>query len=343
MSARKSITNRIACYPMVGPVEKQFSTLLDILHKMSQDTIAQSNFVQWMQTSFKISNSFARKVCSYLFIGTGLVTRKDKKYTITKIGQQLMISKDADVFYRIFSKTFFGLDNIIQILADKQPTAWEPLRADWLSSIRSLRTEPSSWSEQHISSQLRFRVDWLRSLGFIDFITGKYYLSKKGFQLYRTELESTATSTAEREVITHNDIENKLGIIGAFFQFNVRKRANLNDILPKSSKLMENRQVDSLWVRFVHFGGKLQYPFEIQLSGSMADAIERLEMVANVVQKAVVVTDAKQKEKMLDRLKVKRSPLLDKIVFLEPEEVDKIVEATLVMKSFTESLFSEKS
>ena len=192
-----------------------------------------------------------------------------------------------------------------------------------------------------MNSQLRFRLDWLRSLDLVDFIAGRYYVSRKGSQLRRLDLQSTAVSRTEKEEIAHNDIEDKLSLIGAFFQFDVKKRASLNDILPTSTRLRENRQVDSLWVRFVHFGGKLQYPFEVQLSGSMADAIERLEMVANVVQKAVVITDPKQKEKMLDRLRVKRSPLLDKIVFLEPLEVDKILEATVVMKSFTQAVFGE--
>jgi hypothetical protein len=42
---------------------------------------------------------------------------------------------------------------------------------------------------------------------------------------------------------------------------------------------------------------------------------------------------------MMDRLAAKRSVLLDKVVFLSPDEIDKIVEATIVMKSFTEALF----
>jgi hypothetical protein len=268
-----------------------------------------------------------------------LIERKKNRYALTQIGEQLLTSKDPDLFYGIFSRTFFAVNTLVEILASIQPAGWDILRDAWLTHIRSQRSEPSSWSQQHINSQLRFRVDWLRSIGLVDFVAGRYYVSRRGSQLRRLELESTATTPAHREQIAHSDIEDKLRLIGAFFQFDVKKRASLNDILPTSSQLRENRQVDSLWVRFVHFGGKLQYPFEVQLSGSMADAIERLEMVANIVQKAVVITDAKQKEKMLDRLKVKRSPLLDKIVFLEPAEVDKILEATIVMKSFTESIF----
>lgn len=341
MPTKHPKTNRLLCYPMVGGVEKQYTTLINILHAINTKEYVQTNLVQWMQSSFQLSSSFARKVVSILFLGMGLVERKNKRHQLTKTGQKVLTANDPIIFYRIFSITFFAVDVIVQILGEIQPVRWDELRERWSAHIRSVKSEPCSWSRQHLSSQLRFRLDWLRSLDLVDFVAGKYYVSRKGSQLRRVELEAAAATRTEKEEIAHNDIENKLSLIGAFFQFDVKKRAKLNEILPKSSQMKENRQVDSLWVRFVHFGGKIQYPFEVQLSGSMADAIERLEMVANVVQKAVFITDAKQKEKMLDRLQVKRSPLLDKIIFLEPEEVDKILEATVVMKSFTEAIFSE--
>lgn len=341
MTSKQLRTNKLLCYPMFGPVGKQYSSLINILQKIRKDKYVQENFVKWMQSSFGLSDSYARKVITALFLGMGLVERRKKRHIPSKTGNQVLNKNDPIIFYRIFSKTFFAVDILLQNLSNIQPARWDILRDSWSENIRKVREEPRSWSKQHLSSQLRFRLDWLRSLDLVDFITGQYYISRKGSQIRRIDLESTAATRTEREEIAHNDIEDKLSLIGAFFQFEVKKRAKLNDILPRSSQLKENRQVDSLWVRFVHFGGKIQYPFEVQLSGSMADAIERLEMVANVVQKAIVITDAKQKEKMLDRLKVKRSPLLEKIVFLEPEEVDKILEATIVMKSFTEAVFSE--
>lgn len=341
MSRKREMTNRLLCYPLMGPVANQYSTLLSVLAAVETDADASENLVAWMERRFKISNSFARKVCSIVFGGMGLVERKAKRHTLTAVGQEVLRIRDPDMFYRRFSQTYFAVDVILQILAIKQPAHWDVLHESWASDVRRLRSEARSWSKQDLRSQLRFRLDWLRSLNLVDFVAGRYYLSSKGSQTRRDVLESAAGTTKEKQEITHSDIEDKLSLIGAFFQFDVKKRAKLNDILPKSSQLKENRQVDSLWVRFVHFGGKLQYPFEVQLSGSMADAIERLEMVANVVQKAVVITDVQQMEKMLDRLRVKRSPLLDKIVFLEPAEVEKILEATVVMKSFTQAIFGE--
>jgi len=331
--------HRLLCYPMPGPVTKQFDTLLDVLRAVDQDHAAQEDLVAWMRRKFSLEDSYARKVYSILLQGTGLLEKSGGVYLLTSNGKEFLQSRDADEFYSLFSDTFFGIDILVRILADAQPASFELLLNNWKLAIRKARPEPKAWSPKHAYSQLRFRLDWLRSLGVVDFVAGRHFLSKKGIRdVSRMEIASAASREDERK-ISHNDIENKLTTIGAFFQFEVKKRASLNEILPPTNRLRDDRQVDSLWVRFVHFAGKLQYPFEVQLSGSMADAIERLEMISNYVQRAVVVTDEVQKQTMVDRLKVKRSSLLDKLIFLSPDEVDKIVEATIVMRSFTEALF----
>lgn len=332
---------KLVCYPMVGPVDAQFDTLVTILQVVSSDESAASDLVGWIQRTYDLSGSFSKKVYSVLLRGTGFVERDGKRFRLTERGSQLALSRSRQEFYELFSRNFYGVDIILSIITEIQPANLDALRKRWGAYMRSQRKEARSWSAQHLSSQLRFRIDWLRSLGLVDFVSGRFFLSQAGSRQRRSALQARARTPAEKKKVSHNDLEQKLGVIGAFFQFEVKVRASVNEILPPSSRLKENRQVDCLWVRFVHFGGKLQYPFEVQISGSMADAIERLEMVANVVQKAVVVTDAEQQGKMLDRLRVKRSPLLDKLVFLTADEVDKVFEAAAVMKSFTKSVFSE--
>lgn len=140
---------------------------------------------------------------------------------------------------------------------------------------------------------------------------------------------------------THAELEKKIQFIGEFFQFEVRRPADVNEVLPPSvPKLGERRLLDCLWVRTVHFAGKIHYPIEIQLAGNIADTIERLETVANFVQKAIVITDREQQERIISRLRAKKSVLLDKIVFIDIEDIDKIVEAATIMKAFSEKIFS---
>ena len=73
----------------------------------------------------------------------------------------------------------------------------------------------------------------------------------------------------------------------------------------------------------------------------MSDAIERLEMVAPFVQKAVVVTDEQQQRKIEDRLVIKNSPLRDKLLFLSFEDINQIAAAVNALKVFTEKVFHE--
>ena len=132
-------------------------------------------------------------------------------------------------------------------------------------------------------------------------------------------------------------------LIGEFFEFETTARASINDVLPSYAlKLAEgDRQLDCLWVRYSPFGGKIKFPIEIHLGGNLADTIDRLETVSEYVQKAVIITGEEQEQKILDRLKVKRSRLLDKLVIVSIEDVYKAVQATNVLKSFTTKIFTD--
>jgi uncharacterized protein with NRDE domain len=177
-------------------------------------------------------------------------------------------------------------------------------------------------------------------MGYLEFVSGKYLLTDRGLRELTESRKQAAASDDQKEEISHNELENKLKTIGEFFQFVATKRASVNEIIPDSAqKLKEARQVDCLWVRMVHFGGKIQYAIEVQIAGNISDTIERLEMVSGFVQRAVIVTDPRQEAVITDRLKVKRSPLLDKILFVEAEDLDKVLQACNVLKSFTEKVF----
>ncbi len=119
-------------------------------------------------------------------------------------------------------------------------------------------------------------------------------------------------------------------------------RASVNDARPAhTARLSEDRQLDCLWARVIHFYGKVQYAFEVQVGGNTSNAIERLEMVAPFVQKAVVVTDDPQRRKIEDRLAVKHSPLRDKLVFLSYDDVNQVAAAMSALSVFTGKVFHD--
>jgi len=342
MPTKRRVGRKLLCYPMGGPVLDQFESLVSVLQAVQDSGEAAQDPVCWIRRKHHLGQSFAKKLFSVLFLGTGLVARAGRQYRLSEAGLALARKPKAENFYQVLRLNFEGVRDILTLLRKLQSASAAVLQDAWRRAMGLKNTEVQAWSTKHAGSQMRFRLDWLRSLGLVDLVSGRYLLTPEGLRQSSAARAVGALSGSEAVALSHNEIEDKLTLIGAFFQFAVKKRASITDILSRcAAGAAENRQVDCLWVRFVHFGGKLQYPFEVQMSGNMADAIERLEVVASVIQKAVVVTDEHQQTVMLERLRLKRSPLLDKVVFLTPEDVDKVVSAATIMKTFTDVVFSD--
>jgi hypothetical protein len=223
------------------------------------------------------------------------------------MGREILDKAKPEVLYEIFAKRFVGVADIVEILNSSQPLTREKLFEAWRTRVMG-SPAPPNWSVRHAKMQFTHRLDWLRSLSFVNKVADSYYLSKTGMAELTKGKVSGAKGKDEAEAISHSAIEDKLRLIGEFFEFMSIKRAAVNEARPPSAaKLTENRQLDCLWARVVHFGGKVQYAFEVQVGGNIADAIERLEMVAPFVQKAVVVSDESQQKTIQERLEIKHS------------------------------------
>lgn len=338
---RETKDRRMTFYPMAGRTEGQFSALLRVLRFIRENRPTRPEFLNWFMKQFKTGKEFSRQVLEKVLKGSELVAYdKRKKLNLTSKGEQVLDSGQPETLLKCFMNHYGGFEELFEVVKGEAKPL-ETIFHQWWEKICENYPEVNSWSQQHAHSQFNHRLNWLRSMGFVTTVGGEYLLSREGLKAYTRLLRQTITSLREAQRLSHNDIEEKMRFIGEFFQFEVRKRPSVNEILPSSaSKLKEKRQLDCLWVRTIHFAGKLQYPIEIQIAGSIADTIERLEMVANFIQKAIVITDQKQQERIRERLETKRSPLIDKIVFIDIDDIDKIVEAATIMKAFVERVFS---
>ena len=327
-------------WPMIGGISEGFSNYLVVLRYIERAVTSKDELVDWLVAHFKLKKTYAANVITTLFTGAGLVNVAKGRCVLTSEAQTLLEKSSPDYLYHIFAGQFIGINDMVLILKEEQTIGSNALFEEWHTRIRK-RWNPL-WSTKHARMQYKHRLDWLRSLEIVKKVADSYYLSKSGMKAVVRDQTRTARSADEREVISHNDFEDKLVSIGEFFDFMSIKRASVNDARPtQASKLRENRQLDCLWARLIPFGGKVQYAFEIQLGGNISDAIERLEMVAIFVQKAVVVTDEEQQEKIQNRLVVKHSPLRDKIVFLSYEDIENVAEGVNALKVFTSKIFHD--
>ncbi len=337
--ARKSNSRRMVFYPMVGGAEGQFTALLTVLRFINENRPTRSDFLNWFMKRFDTRKEFSRHVLEKVLKGGGLVTYRKKRLYLTTEGEQILNDAQPHFLLDCFMRHYAGFEEMFEtIKGEAKPL--KVLFSQWWERICQNYPNVTSWSRQHALSQFNHRLNWLRSLGFVVSVGGEYLLSEKGLKVYVGLLRRKVTSSEEERRISHSDLEEKMRFIGEFFQFEVRKRPSVNDIFPPGAyRMKEERQLDCLWVRTIHFAGKLQYPIEIQIAGSIADTIERLEMVVNFIQKAIIITDREQQERIRERLKAKRSPLIDKIVFIDLDDIDKIVEAATIMKTFVEKIF----
>lgn len=261
---------------------------------------------------------------------------------MTDAGRRVLEHAKPQILYQHFAPQFVGITEIIDVLNASQPLSREKLFDEWHAKVSVASPEAARWKRSHAKMQFQHRLDWLRALSIVNKLADSFYLSKAGMEDSTQRRLNAASGPAEAESISHGDIEDKLKLIGDFFEFMSIKRATVNQARPTQAvRLTENRQLDCLWARVVHFGGKVQYAFEVQVGGNISDAIERLEMVATFVQKAVVVTDERQQAVIEDRLAVKHSPLRDKILFLSYEDINNVAEAVNALKVFTQKVFHE--
>ncbi|MCS7186135.1 MAG: hypothetical protein RMK89_04175 [Armatimonadota bacterium] len=337
--ARQANIRRMVFYPMAGGAEGQFIALLTVLRFIKDNHPTRVDFLDWFMKQFDAKREFSRHVLEKVLKGSGLVIYRRKKLYLASEGEQVLDNAQPKLLLDCFMKHYGGFEELFEVVKGKA----KPLRdifPQWWEKVRQNYPNVASWSRQHALSQFNHRLNWLRSLGFVVTMGGDYLLSQGGLKVYTELLRRKVASPEEARRISHSDLEEKMRFIGEFFQFEVRKRPSVNEIFPQGAyRLKEERQLDCLWVRTIHFAGKLQYPIEIQIAGSIADTIERLEMVVNFIQKAIVITDQEQQERIRERLKAKRSPLIDKIVFVDIDDVDKIVEAATIMKAFVEKVF----
>lgn len=319
-------------YPLVGSITDYQKNITEILSNILSSNYTRKEAIEWMMLRYKASREFCRKLLDMLK-SAGLIDNVEKHYQLTSFSSQYLETGQPEVLARVFIDKVLGFAEVIEILIDKQITDKPTLRAEWEARLAIKLS----------TSQFDHRLNWLRGLGCVDTVARRYFLTDRGLKLAANIKQQTVKTIEDKQEISHQDLADNMRVIGEFFEFETTDRASVNDVLPSYAlKLAEgDRQVDCLWVRYVHFAGKIKFPIEVHLGGNLADTIDRLETVSEYVQKAVIITDEEQEKKIRDRLKVKRSRLLDKLVIVSIEDVYKAVQATNVLKSFTSKIFTE--
>lgn len=319
-------------YPLVGSLSDYQKNVSEIFTAIQTQNFTRVEAIEWMMRKYKCSREFCRKLLDMLK-SVGLITIIERHYKLNPPAERYLQTGQPDVLAWIFTDKVVGFAEMINIMSKTGAKDKATLRTEWRAEV------PVRLS----ANQFDHRLNWLRALGYVDVVAKNYFLTDSGLKLAAGIKQMAVVTTDEKQSISHRDLEGNMKFIGDFFEFETTPRASINEVLPSYAlKLAEgDRQLDCLWVRYIPFGGKIKFPIEIHLGGNMADTTDRLETVSEYVQKAVIITGEEHEKKILDRLKVKKSRLLDKLVIVSIEDVYKAVQATNVLKSFTTKIFKD--
>jgi len=333
MGRRTGLQKIKVFWPNVGSISDYPKSTVEILSYISESKPSRRETIRWVCKRYDVVPEFARKLLNVLH-AAGVLGADELRYALTSAGKDYLAKGDAQSLFRLFLQRVLGFPELLDVLEKEGPLSLGELEKRWAQRMKPLL---------FAKNQCPIRYNWLRGFGYASVVAHQIFLTDKGLKLLSHVRLSEAPTEERRTRVSHADLEDKIKIIGEFFEFEAKKRPSLNDALPTYAlKLREGaRQLDCLWVRYIPFAGKVKFPVEIQLGGSLADSLDRLETVSQYVQKAIIVTTEDQERVILDRLKVKKSPLLDKLTIIFVDDVYKAVEAASVLSALAKKLFTD--
>lgn len=332
--ARRADSQKMKVFwPNVGSITDYPRSTGEILSHISESKPSRHEAIGWICKRYRVVPEFARKLLNVLH-ATGVLVWDDSHYALTHAGRDYLTKGDAEGLFRLFLQRVIGFHELLDVLEKEAPLSLRGLEERWAQRMKPLL---------FAKNQCPIRYNWLRGFGYASVVAHQIFLTDKGLKLLSHVRLGEALTEKQRTEVSHADLEDKIKIIGEFFEFEAKKRPSLNDALPTYAlKLREGgRQLDCLWVRYIPFAGKVKFPVEIQLGGNLADSLDRLETVSQYVQKAIIVTTEDQERIILDRLKVKKSSLLDKLTIIFVDDVYKAVEAASVLSALAKRLFTD--
>jgi hypothetical protein len=318
-------------WPNVGSISHYPRSTREILLRIGPSKVSRHELNAWLCEHFDVTEEFARKLLNVL--GASGILQSDRDgYALSHAAQEYLNSENADLLFNLFADRVLGFAELVMLLEKLGPAPLRQIEAAWEEQMSPMR---------FAKNQCPIRYNWLRGFGYASLVAHQLILTEKGVRFASRLKVSHVQNEKQQAQISHEDLEEKVRVIGEFFEFEAKKRPSVTEALPTYALKFRHgdRQLDCLWVRYIPFAGKIKFPIEIQLGGSIADAIDRLETVAQFVKRAIIVTTEDQEKQIMDRLEVKKSPLLGKLTIILTDDIYKAVEATSVLQSLAKRIF----
>lgn len=167
---------------MVGSVEQQFQNLLDMLLWIDVNNAAPKQVYEQLRDKYQLSHYFARDIYTVLFVSSGLITTKGGQCYLTTMGKIVLETSSPFVLLEIFEKSFAGVVGFLEVLRSKPKIKSGELIGTWYGLVKERFPKMQNWSRKTLNNQSRHRIDWLRTMKFIEIENGLFSLTESGWR-----------------------------------------------------------------------------------------------------------------------------------------------------------------
>lgn len=158
----------------LGKIKTYKNRLVAILRKIQADNPSFEHLVKWAKQEF-VDRDWIKESLRMITFHLSLAEEKDGQLFLTKDGRLFLESQHSRVILDRMLENIWGIKEMLAWLQDRSCTL-EELREKFCS-------EGAKWKS---TSQVLYRVNWLRVLGYVDKIgAGNYTLSEKGKEALR--------------------------------------------------------------------------------------------------------------------------------------------------------------
>jgi len=161
-------------YPLPGGWNNYVNTLTQILNKIQKTNLSMNELKEWCMEQFETdegwTSSYIRGVVLRVF-----AEKKNEIISLTENSNKFLDTQDNRVVLNALLEKIMGFDDILSWLYKDRAMTHDDLCNMFIEKYR----DKIKWTKRN--PQVKFRIDWLRCLGYINKIEGnKYALTKEG-------------------------------------------------------------------------------------------------------------------------------------------------------------------
>jgi hypothetical protein len=179
-----------ACWPIPGGsrgTKEYLENLKTILSIIASNRLTIDELAYHVAVKFGAKYNWVRESLRICVIYTSLANQRNGKLELTEDSLEFLRTGDVTLLAKCFCKNIWGFNEMLYWLKEKPLETWE--------LFAKFKQIGATWENDY---QVRHRIEWLKSFGFIELRNGKHYLTPNGLKFIRTLAPSVTELTSNR-------------------------------------------------------------------------------------------------------------------------------------------------